>query len=106
MIILMILAIFLATVGSIIGLIAWLIKRDNAKWMRIYNEIKIGDKFKFEYEPDTPFDGPMIFIVEIIDKTISSKNNPWVRYRFSDGSTQSHSVYNFFEWCGAKKVEE
>lgn len=74
------------------------------KLRRIYDEIKIGDSYKFESPSQHPFDKPQTQKVTIIDKTLGGGKHPWVQYRYADGSVSQDELGEFLTWYEATTV--
>lgn len=82
----------------IVGIPLWVYisyKSYKRKLSRIYDEIKIGDRFFFTIYPKHPFDEKRTYTATIIDKTLAEGKNPWVQYRYDDGSVSQDELDDF-----------
>lgn len=68
------------------------------KLRRVYDEIKIGDRYKFEMPPLHPFDESHVYKETIIGKTLARGKSPWVQYRYDDGSVSQDELGEFLTW--------
>jgi len=71
----------------VVGIPLWAylsFKSYKRKLRRVYDEIKIGDRYKFEMPPLHPFDESHVYKATIIGKTLARGKSPWVQYRYDD----------------------
>jgi hypothetical protein len=73
-------------------------KSHNRKLRRIYNEIKIGDRYQFTIPPMHPFDELQVYKATIIGKALAGGKSPWVQYRYDDGSVSQDELGEFLTW--------
>lgn len=74
-----------------------MLRRDKKKMRRLFDDIKIGDKYIRRYEADSPFEEPVVFNLTIIDKAISESGTMWVKIQYGDGSIAAERFYLFIE---------
>lgn len=68
------------------------------KLLRIYDEIKIGDRYQFTMPALRPFDKSHVYKATIIDKKLAGGKSPWVQYRYDDNSVSQDELGEFLTW--------
>lgn len=85
----------------IVGIPLWAYlssKSHKRKLWRIYDEIKIGDRYQFTMPPLHPFDESHVYKATIIGKTLAGGKSPWVQYRYDDDSVSQDELGEFLTW--------
>lgn len=73
-------------------------RRVNRELWRRFNKLKPGDKVKCAIRNinSNPFEEDVYeYDVEIIDKKIGKDGNPYIKYKYNDGSIGYSNLYDF-----------
>ncbi len=74
--------------GIFVGVVSYIIscKVEERRLKKSYCSLQIGDRYQTKIYYDNPFREIEIFKATIIGKGLDRWENPWVKYRFDDGS--------------------